>query len=116
MSSQENDELLEQLSALPTHDVAPDTANRIARTARATLADSTRAPGWLGTAERFYARFIELPLVFGACAAYLVWAAAALHATGFTAAERAMQATAQRASAVRYAAAHETSERLLAVR
>ena len=116
MSSQENDDLLEQLSALPAHDVAPDTANRIARTARAALADSTQAPGWLGSAERFYARFIEVPLVFGACAVYLGWAAAALHATGFAAAERAMEATAQGATQLRYAEAREASERMMALR
>lgn len=112
MSPREDDDLLDQLGALPSHDVTPETAARIARTARAALADSARTPAWLGELGRLYTRVIEPPLVLGACTVYLVWAVQMLNATGFAAA--GMEATAQRSAAVRYAQVQEMSERMIA--
>jgi len=106
MSPREPDDLLDQLGALPSHDVTPETAARIARIARAALADSARTPHWFAELGRFYTRVIEPPLVLGACAVYLVWAVQTLNATGFAAA--GIEATAQRSAAVRYAQAEES--------
>lgn len=114
MNPREDDDLLAQLGALPSHDVAPEAAARIGRTARAVFVDNARTPTWLSSLERFYTRVIEPPLVLGACAVYLVWAVQTLNATGFAAASRAMEATAHRAADARYAEAQRVAAHTLA--
>lgn len=89
MTPPEDDALLDALGALPSHDVDPTVAARIARRARGALAESTRTAPWLAAITRFYTRVVEAPLVLAACALYLVWLGGRLGDTGFSAAERA---------------------------
>lgn len=89
MTPPEDDALLDALGALPSHDVDPAVAARIARRARGALAESTRTAPWLAALTRFYTRVVEAPLVLAACALYLVWLGGRLGDTGFSAAERA---------------------------
>ena len=88
MSIPERDEWLDRLSALPPHDVDPETAARIARAARAAFVESATTAPWRHGLGRFYARTLERPLVLAACAAYLTLTVQTLNATGFAAAER----------------------------
>lgn len=75
MSDQRPDPVLDELGALPEHDVDPWRRERIRARAKAAMRrEADPAARWLSRLERLYARTLEPVVVFGIGGMYLVWA------------------------------------------